>query len=79
MMCKSDYVLKIYLMIKWGKKFRLFLRLQTLQKDQIRKYKTTVRDWYSIDVDVYTQVRSGLTTRIKKNYRGEKGRDKAMM
>ena len=32
MMCKSDYVLKIYLIIKRGKKFSLFLRLQTLQK-----------------------------------------------
>ena len=32
MMCKSDYVLKIYLIIKREKKFSLFLRLQTLQK-----------------------------------------------
>ena len=61
------------------KEIQVIFETTNSTKDQIKKYKTTVRDWYSIDVDVYTQVRSGLTTRIKKNYRGEKGRDKAMM
>ena len=61
------------------KEIQVIFETTNSTKDQIRKYKTTVRDWYSIDVDVYTQVCSGPTTRIKKNYRAEKGRDKAMM
>ena len=61
------------------KEIQVIFETTNSTKDQIRKYKTTGRDWYGIDVDVYTQVCSGLTTRIIKNYRGEKGRDKTMM
>ena len=42
-------------------------------KHQIRKYKRSGREWFS--VDVYNYVRSDLMSRITKNCRDEKGRD----
>ena len=41
-------------------------------KNQIRKYKRFVREFFK--VDIHTSVCSGLILRIIKNCRGEKGR-----